>query len=791
MRQWESAREQRGTTLSGVRVLEISSRASGSILGMLLADQGAAVTKIIGGDLGSTDAVQPPSFYTWNRGKRLIWLEPDLESGTAAVTEMLGSTDVIVADDVAMGAMLGIDDATARAIRPEIIYCSLPALPGGLGIAAPEVDPLVGAMTAVHQTSHSDPAPSYNPLALPSVLAATRAAAAVTAALAARDRGSAGRSVEVSLYEAMLMAWGRHLVRLGEHEDIGVVPKLPLLRQYRCADGRYVQLHGNYETRWSRILLQVAGHSEYIDEAAKVVRSGGSDPQVQATWLRRITAYMLTRPAAEWEQLLNDAGGAAAMSRTVEEWLDHEHPREAGLVVETAGTPYGTMKQPGVAVTVSGGAVGARPDEVESRPGHRRPARGTATGPHLPLSGVRVLDLTILIAGPTCGRTLAELGAEVIKIDDPHRVPSIHSWVDANRGKSSLLLDLKAPEGREIFWRLLDSADVVVSNYRRGKLGKLGLGYEDIVRRRPNIVYASVNAYGAKGPWAGWAGWEQVVQAASGHQVRRAGRRQTPMVVTPWVCDYTAGLLAAYGVALAMHDQARGGGPRHVETSLAASAALVQSQYFFDYPGYVRKEIEGPACLGESALSRLYEARDGWLFLEASPPGAWDRLVRLPELAALAADGRFADAVGRAVHESELSAELARLISTKDKRHWIAELTRLGVPTVERRTLEDLRADSGLRERGVIVTRAHPVYGSVRYVDTQVRWSDVAAPDLGPPPAPGQNTRDVLHRAGYGDDEIARLLQREVVAEEVLSIRESGTSEVSVTGADRLPARGC
>lgn len=723
-------------------MLDVGCRIGGQMLGMLLADQGAAVTRVV----TAAQAVPPPESCVWNRGKRLVSL-----GATAPLAALIAASDIVITDDLARETRPGLDEASLRAARPDVISCDIPALPGGVALDAAEADALVGAMTAVHQPDHANASPLYNALPLPSVLAATRAAAAVAAALAARDRDGAGRSVEVSLYEAMLLAWGRHLVKLGAQEDIGVVPRLPLLRQYQCADGRYVQLHGNFETRWSRIFLQVAGHPEYIAEAAEIVRSGSADPTVQRTWLDRITAYMRTRPAAEWESQLNDAGGAAAMSRTVEEWLVHEHARAAGIVVDVPGTPYGTMTQPGVAVTVGGGAA------------REGPAPAVTSRRALPLSGVRVLDLTILIAGPTCGRTLAELGAEVVKIDDPHRVPSIHSWMDTNRGKRSLLLDLKATEGREVFWRLLETADVVVTNYRKGKLEKLGLGYDDLIRRRPNLVYASINAFGADGPWAGRAGWEQIVQAASGHQVRRGGRGRVPLVVTPWVCDYTAGLLAAFGVALAMHDRSRGGGPRQVQTSLAASGALVQSRYFFDYPGYARAEIEAEA-LGESALSRLYEARDGWLYLDAAEPGAWGRLLRVREFASLAA----------AEHRADLAERIAAIFRTEAKAYWLSALADAGVAVVERRTLADLRDGRELWEKGLLVSRPHEVYGSVRYVDTRLRWSDAAAPDLGAPRAPGQDSRAVLRTFGYSDDEIERLIRGEVVGEHVLSIRETG-----------------
>ena len=231
----------------------------------------------------------------------------------------------------------------------------------------------------------------------------------------------------------------------------------------------------------------------------------------------------------------------------------------------------GPMKQPGVSVNLRGSPGGVRsgapgPGEHTCaaladgglrepcvRPRRRRPPV-TAV-----LEGVRVLDLCIVLAGPTCGRALAEFGADVITIDDPRR-PSQPIWtVDVNRGKRSIVLDLKTPEGLEVFWDLVDTADVIVQSHRAGALDRLGIGYEAVKRRRPGIIYTSINAYGFGGPWEERPGWEQLAQATSGMQVRHGGREAQPKLVTYPVNDYGTGLLAAYGVALALLERERTG----------------------------------------------------------------------------------------------------------------------------------------------------------------------------------------------------------------------------------------
>ena len=165
--------------------------------------------------------------------------------------------------------------------------------------------------------------------------------------------------------------------------------------------------------------------------------------------------------------------------------------------------------------------------------------------------------------------------------------------LDVNRGKRSIMLDLKSDAGRQVFYELLETADVVVENYRKGSLSKLGLGYDDLRQRKPDIVYASLNAYGYDGPWSERPGWEQLAQATSGIQVRRGGRDDAPMLMPYPVNDYGTGMMGAYAVALALHERKQTGQGQSVDSGLTLTAGLLQSPFFLDYPGLQRKEPEG------------------------------------------------------------------------------------------------------------------------------------------------------------------------------------------------------
>ncbi len=188
---------------------------------------------------------------------------------------------------------------------------------------------------------------------------------------------------------------------------------------------------------------------------------------------------------------------------------------------------------------------------------------------------------------------------------------------DVNRGKRSILLDFNKPEAMEVFWKLVDEADVIVQNYRQGSIDKLGIDYESVAKRRPDIVYASLNAYGDIGPWATRPGWEQLAQATTGMQKRYGGDGQPVLQPFP-VNDYGTGFMGAYGVALALLHKKKTGKGQHVRTALARTALTLQSAIFHDYEGKTWDEPRGQDAIGEGPLQRIYLANDGWFFLGAS-----------------------------------------------------------------------------------------------------------------------------------------------------------------------------
>ncbi len=355
------------------------------------------------------------------------------------------------------------------------------------------------------------------------------------------------------------------------------------------------------------------------------------------------------------------------------------------------------------------------------------------------LDGIRVLDLCIILAGPTCGRTLSEYGADVIKVDPEHRVPALTPWLDVGRGKRSICLNITKDAGLEAFYKLADTSDVVLTGFRKGVAERLGIGYEQLSERNPRIVYAAINAFGQEGPWAMRPGFDQNAQAATGMQLRNGGDDGEPGPPPYTFNDYGTGIMAAYGVILALLERESTGRGQKVDTSLAYTASTFSSEYMIDYEGFEPDEISGPEAKGAGPFSRLYQTSDGWIALSAETD---DERARLKQL------GPFAEISG-----PDRSDRMEAVFGSRSTSEWMQTLAEAGVPATSHKTLSDLRLDSHARDAGLIVSEQHEAFGSVEHGGTAQRMSATPA-QTGTSPVFGGDTESVLIELGYKRDEL-------------------------------------
>jgi len=511
--------------LEGVRVVDFGQYVAGPLTAMMLADQGADVIHV---DTPGGPRLHAAANATWNRNKRTVEIDLKSDGGLAAARELIAAADVLV-ENFRPGVMerLGVGPEAMMAAHPSLVYCSLPGFaPGDPRSTMPAWEGTVSAATALYRRSvFGEPGgpPVYTIEPIASAFGAFVAATAIAAALHARERDGAGQHVTVPLFDAMYQAIGFVGLRI-ERSGKGVHAVPAWDGEYRCADGRWLHTVGTTQPRGERF-ADALGLADWralglVDQERLV-----EDPALNEELTQRLRELFATRTAFEWEEFLSGINFPAAACRTTDEWLEHEHARDGGLIVRV-----GDMPQPGSAIAVAGERASIRPGvqlaDVAGtwprRAAPSSPAASPAGARRAPFDGVRVLDLCIVLAGPVAARTLGEMGADVIKIDDPRRERNSYH-LDINRGKRSIFLDLRTREGLDVFWQLVDTADVVVQNFRSGVVERLGVDYESVRRRKPDIVYGSITAYGDEGPWAARGGYEETVQALTGMQTRFGG----------------------------------------------------------------------------------------------------------------------------------------------------------------------------------------------------------------------------------------------------------------------------
>jgi crotonobetainyl-CoA:carnitine CoA-transferase CaiB-like acyl-CoA transferase len=393
-----------------------------------------------------------------------------------------------------------------------------------------------------------------------------------------------------------------------------------------------------------------------------------------------------------------------------------------------------------------------------------------------PLAGVKVLELAQIMAGPTCGMMLADLGADVIKVeripggDDTRSMdrPSVRgesaSFMAMNRNKRGIALNLKLPAAQEALKRMAARADVVTENYRKGTMEKLGLGYEVLRKVNPGLIYCSISGYGRTGPYADKGGYDLIAQGMSGLMSVTGEPGRPPVKSGGPVCDINAGLLAALGVACAYVHRLKTGEGQLVDTSLFEAG--IQQMYWQAAMFFATGESPGPTGSAHilSAPYQAFRAADGWLTIGGANQGNWERLVRVLDAPQLLADPRFASNAERMKHLDALTEVLGEKIRPWKMKPLIAALDAAGVPCGPINSIADVAADPQALAREMVVELEHPRAGRTRALGLPVKLSRTPGKVSRPAPTFGQHTREVLVEFDFSAAEIDALYAAKAVA---------------------------
>src|ERR1700681_530190 len=385
-----------------------------------------------------------------------------------------------------------------------------------------------------------------------------------------------------------------------------------------------------------------------------------------------------------------------------------------------------------------------------------------------PLAGLRVIEVGNFMAVPFCGMQLADLGAEVVKVENPSggdltraAGPFLEgessNFVRLNRNKRSLALDLKAPEGKVLFRRLAARADGEIENLRPGTMDGLGLGYGVLSAESPRLIYLAATGFGNDGPYAHLAGLDIIAQAMAGLMSITGEPGAPPVKVGVPIADLTCALYATIAVLAALRARDRDGHGQFIDVSLLESAVSLAVWEAGRY--FATGEIPKPSGSAHQAIAPYQAVRsaDGWFTFGANTQAHWLRCCTVLGLDALANDERFVTNERRMANRDELIAAIEATTTTQPSAHWTARLNEAGIPCGPILRFDQVFNDPHLAARGFFVDAPHETLGPVRQIGSPMRFSETPARIARAAPVLGADSADVLRGLGISDDELARL----------------------------------
>lgn len=809
--------------LSGVRVLNLGGGWAGRVAAMLLADQGAEVLEI--NRPGSKSRLEDALLA---RGKTTSFLNLRDVQGQTQALSLAQFADVVIDNlGAGRATQFGLDYRALRDANPEVVYISIPGFAEDSPLAQTAgwegaVAAAVGVYTDIHALGPVlGGAPIFTALPMASAYGGVHAAIAATTAVFHRLKTGKGQRIEVPLADAVLSAMALLIMKVeGQPRRFDLPPidkamseiAFPILRDLQpqltedhrrkireylakfsrpqfgnhlCSDGRYLFINAADHVHHARACLEVLGLLNQLISEGMVVGSpyeeGGEGNNISYSaglspaWSARLQVLMserfLTMPAHQWETLLRKAGVPASVVRSSNEWLNWPAAQAGGNVSTVDDAQYGTVRQAGRFISIEGLATAS--PELRPRTSRdsfdwespRLPIVATKDAAHgKPLAGIRVLDLSNVIAGPAAARVLAELGADVIRIDppSPQAGPRMTMWfgIDVNQGKRAIILDLKSSEGRGVLAKLVKKTDVLIHNFLDRSTEQIGISERQLREINPDIISCQISAWG--GPHGGELkddpAFDPVLQAATGITTRYGSEKMPVLHGIASCVDYISGFSAALGVLQSLVARELNKGGAHVRTSLSMGAQLVQFPFMVASSIHASEsEPSGQLAMGNGAHYRMYRASDDWVFLACRPQD----LATVTQL--LGAVSQTEDGLADAFSKYTRTEAADRLRSVKS------------VSLVKINRLDELREEISIQtaaefsKKGLslaMVQASHPSgYRVSLPLPTWYRMDSQPCEPLSAAPAPGTHTRSVLSESGFSKEEVEQLLEKGVARE--------------------------
>jgi crotonobetainyl-CoA:carnitine CoA-transferase CaiB-like acyl-CoA transferase len=788
--------------LEGVRILDLTSGPAGGIATMILADFGAEVLTIAPPEDGSL--AELPAAPMWGRGKRLLRLDLTSQAEIEKLHGLCAGADVLVCN-WRNNALVkkGLDWTSLHSTHKHLVFCHIT----GFGNRGPLADcpgyEHVVAAYAGRMMSFSGLVdrlgPVFSAVQVGVHATAHAATAGILAALFERGDNGEGRLVETSILQGMQpydlagligSQFERFSVFFTRPPGAGNEPPMPSLYYHpaQAADGRWMQFGNLLPHLFDQFLI--------VTELADVLADPDYDQaqmmlpdQKHEAFRDRMLARIQARDAADWmEDIIQDGGVVATAYQTTQQALDDPDIVANGHVIsrQDGGVQLGPVARLTKTPAMPGGDIEADDGIADLWQETPRSAPTTSLSGKLPLAGVKIVEIATIIAAPLGASFLADLGAEVIKVEqiggDPFR--SLLAGVGSakvNAGKRSISVNLKSDAGREIVQKLISDADVVIHNFRPGVPERLGIGYEQVSENNPGLVYLQSNGYGPDGPGALRPSTHPIPGAAMGGVMHQMGERvptdlQDNEGLRLWTRrlmhanevnpDPNTAVVVATSVMLGLAARKINGIGQQILIDMFGANAYANHDDFLRYPGKRPRALPDEQLLGLSATYRLYPCKqDQWVFLAVTNHRERERFIGALDGAGIEGPTETLLADGGEPAEAVLSA----LFAGQDADYWEQLLVPAGVACVRanRNTPGQFWLhDEQVKSMQLTAQVEHPQWGAYLRHGPMVLFDD-ARHQLGTPPTAGQHNEEVLRGQGYSAEEVASMIDEGVLWREV------------------------
>ena len=392
------------------------------------------------------------------------------------------------------------------------------------------------------------------------------------------------------------------------------------------------------------------------------------------------------------------------------------------------------------------------------------------------LKGIKIIELAQLAAGPLCSMMLADMGAEVIKIEIPDRGDGLRYWgtpyvgrdsvyfLGLNRNKKSMTLNLKTKKGKEVLFKMLRNADVIIENFRPGTMERLGLGYEMVKSINPRVVYCRISGYGQNGPYREYGGYDLIAQGESGLMMVTGGENDPPTKMGVAVVDYGAGMNAAYGVAVALLTREKTGKGQMIDVALFDTAVYWMT--FYQISSFLEMGKPHKRLRMGHPLSTPYDAyktEDIYITIGCSSNKHWKIFCEVIGMKKLIDDPLFETNLKRVENREKLSSILSKIFVKRRGNEWLQLFRKAGIPCGPVNTIAKVVTDSQVLHREMLVEMDHPVVGKIKVPGIPLKLSETPGTIRLPPPVLGQHTEEILKKMGYSITEIKELKSDNVI----------------------------